>query len=101
MDARILNLARLLEEQQIEQLRERGTACEANLADCRVDIKEGNKYIKIDVGPSGKYMIDQTGNIYGIKGYGVPNKRRQFGTLDTIHDYYWGYYHATKTDKEK
>lgn len=54
-------------------------------------ILAGKKYTKIDVGHSGKYMIDnETQEIFGIKGYGVINKKKQYGTLDTIDDYYWG-----------
>jgi len=45
-------------------------------------------------------MIDEEGNIFGIKGYGVINKKHYFGTLDTINNYYWGNYKAVKLKKE-
>ncbi len=62
-----------------------------------ITIKPGNKYIKIDVGHSGKYMIEvSTENIYGIKGYGVVHKGHCYGNLDTINQYYWGDYTAFK-----
>lgn len=62
----------------------------------KVAIKPGRKYTKVDVGPSGKYMIDDEGNIFGIKGYGVIHRGHQYGTLDTIDQYYWGDYTAVK-----
>lgn len=65
-----------------------------------VKVVPGNKYIKIDLdsgaGCSGKLMIDGEGNIFGIKGYGVPNKKKQYGTLDTINNYFWGNYYPVE-----
>ena len=59
--------------------------------------KDGNKYIRVDVGTSGKYMVEKsTGNIYGIKAYGVIHHGHQYGTLETINDYFWGGYTAIK-----
>jgi hypothetical protein len=58
-------------------------------------VKPGIKYTKINVGDSGKYMIDNiTGEIFGIKGYGVIHRGHRYGTLDTIHNWYWGGYVA-------
>ena len=55
----------------------------------------GRKYIKVDVGSSGKYMVDTaTGEIFGIKGYGQVHKGHRYGTLDTIHEWNWGGYTA-------
>lgn len=62
--------------------------------DSRISIHNGRKYIRLDVGNSGKYMIDRDGNIYGIKAYGVPHFRKIYGTLETVDDYYWGDYRA-------
>jgi len=60
-------------------------------------IKEGKKYDKVDVGSSGKFMIEKdTGDIYGIKGYGVIHRGHRYGSLDTIEDYFWGEYHPQK-----
>lgn len=56
----------------------------------------GKKYTKIDVGHSGKYMVDEEGRIFGIKAYGVIHRGHQYGTLDTINDFYWGGYTATR-----
>lgn len=40
----------------------------------------GTKYIRLDVGSSGAFLLDsETGLIYGIKGYGVPDKKKIAG----------------------
>ncbi len=62
-----------------------------------ITIKLGNKYVKIDVRNSGKYMVEiSTGNIYGIKAYGVIHRGHRFGNLDTINDWNWGGYRAQR-----
>jgi hypothetical protein len=62
-------------------------------------IKNGAKFDKIDVVTSGKYMVEvRTGNIFGIKGYGVVHRGHWYGTLDTIADYFWGNYYPEKRD---
>ncbi len=43
------------------------------------------KYIALDSGPSGVWLIDKTdGMVYDIKVYGVPNKKKCLGHIDTI-----------------
>jgi hypothetical protein len=96
MNKRIEDLARLLEKEQLEQLIINKVDCEGNRHNHKVSIKEGNKYIKVDVGTSGKYMIDKEGNIWGIKAYGQIHKGHYYGTLDTINNYYWGNYTAVR-----
>jgi len=66
----------------------------------KTTIKPGKKFTKVDVGTSGKYMVEnETGNIFGIKGYGVVHRGHWYGTLDTIDDYYWGeFYPVHKTN---
>ena len=40
-------------------------------------------------------MIENsTGDIWGIKGYGVVHKGHHYGTLDTVDAYFWGGYVA-------
>ena len=61
-----------------------------------VKIVEGRKYYNVDVGSSGKYMVTKdTGDIYGIKGYGVIHTGHHFGTLATVGAWQWGGYRAT------
>ena len=60
--------------------------------------KIGGKYAKVDVGTSGKYMVEMdTGRIFGIKGYGVIHRGHSYGTLDTTADWNWGGYVAVRT----
>ena len=64
---------------------------------CKIHIRPGKKYVKIDQEGSGKYMVvAETGEIFGIKGYGVIHKGHAYGTLDTINEWYWGSYKAAK-----
>jgi len=63
--------------------------------DSEVGVTKGRKYTKVDVGRSGRYMVENsTGKIFGIKGYGVIHRGHQYGTLETITDWYWGPYRA-------
>ena len=60
---------------------------------CKVSLKLGIKFGRVDVGDSGKYMVDlETGEIFGIKGYGVVHRGHRYGTLDTIQDWDWSGY---------
>jgi len=72
---------------------------------CEVTVKYGSKYACVDIGAkgmrSGKYMVvlpgwPDAGTIYGIKAYGVIHRGHQYGTLDTVDDWYWGGYTARK-----
>lgn len=68
--------------------------------ECATRVVIGNKYTKVDVGPrnqwSGKFMIDNNGNIFGIKAYGVINKKKCYGTLKTVNDWFWGEYYPIR-----
>ena len=93
---KIKQFAELVQEQQIERLKKLALDCEANIQNAQTRIKEGKKYIKVNIGTSGKFMIDQEGNIFGIKAYNVIHRGRYYGTLDTIDQYYWGAYYPKK-----
>ena len=61
----------------------------------RVEIRRQHRYIYIDIGGSGRYMIDNaTGQIFGIKAYGVVNRKKAFGTVHTVNEWNWGGYWA-------
>lgn len=63
-----------------------------------VTVKVGKKFTKVDIGSSGRYMVDNsTGAIFGIKAYGVVHRGHQFGTLDTIYEYDWSGYTAIRS----
>ena len=70
-----------------------------------VRVIRGRKWTRVDrcqgansTLSSGVYMVDRVGNIYGIRAYGVPDPRRQFGTLDTVGAYSWGGYAAHRKE---
>jgi hypothetical protein len=97
---KIETFARLLETEQLENLRQRGLDCEANILRCKSKIVDGKKYIKVNLDGTGKYMVEKsTEFIYGIKGYGQVHKGHQYGTLDTINKWYWGSYYPVKKDE--
>lgn len=95
---KIQQFAQLLEQQQIEAMKQK------NYHNILIEphpyhskVVPGRKYTKVDFGRSGKYMIENaTGDIYGIKAYGVIHKGHRFGNLDTINQWYWGEYTARK-----
>jgi hypothetical protein len=83
-------------EQRAEYARQYG---ESNADDIHwhgwhVTIKPGRKYVNVDVGQSGKYMVDESGDIYGIKAYGVIHRGYRFGTLATVAAWDWSGYRA-------
>ncbi len=71
-----------IERQSKMQLAKLKLDCKANLENCKTHIHEGRKWTRVDVGDSGRYMIDKEGRIYGIKAYGVPHLGHHYGTLD-------------------
>ncbi len=84
----------LLQDAQKQELLRRGYNPENHRHGCRV--KVGRKYANVDVGDSGKYMVElATSKIYGIKGYGVIHRGHQYGSLDTLWGWDWSGYAAT------
>ncbi len=98
MQAKLKYFASVLEAGQLAQLKARGWDCQGNRDSCKVSIVPGNKYVKVDVGSSGKYMVDADGNIWGIKGYGVIHRGHQYGTLDTVDSFDWAHYQAVRKE---
>ena len=82
----------------------------------KVGVEQGYKFDKVFVvhvtgaqgntQRMGRYMVEsRTGAIYGIKSWTQVNKRRQYGTLDTIDQYDWSDFYArplpgTEAEKE-
>lgn len=56
--------------------------CEANMKNAETHTHQGRRWTRVDVGSSGRYMIDKDGKIFGIKAYGVPHYGYYYGTLD-------------------
>ena len=97
LDAKLEAFRARLEADQLEGLKRHGVDCEPNRHGVKCWIKGGKKYAHINVGSSGKYVVVlATGEIFGIKGYGVIHRGYQFGTLDIIADYEWGEYRAIR-----
>lgn len=89
--------AELLECDQLADDAEKGLTYEGWEKHCAVTVKIGGKYARVDVGDSGKYMVVlETGEIFGIKGYGVIHRGHAYGTLETIHEWDWRGYNARK-----
>ena len=86
--------------QTITRLRAAALGCPDNIENAQASYKMKKRYIYIDVGDSGRYMVNfYTDEIFGIKAYGVIHPGHFYGTLDTIDDYYWGDYTAVKVNK--
>jgi hypothetical protein len=92
---KIKRFAALVEKEYTENLIKRGLIVGNEIAG-KTSIVPGKKYVKVDVGQSGKYMVDLEGNIFGCKAYGVIHRGHQYGTLDTVEDWYWGGYVGVK-----
>ena len=89
--------ARVQEEQRAVYLERWPEAPETILTDsCNTTIKPGRKYTKVDVGTSGKFMVDEDGQIWGIKSCGKIHHGHFYGTLDTINEWNWGEYAPVK-----
>lgn len=73
---------------------------EANRNNCKISVKWGKSWILVDVGGSGNYMVDASGDIYGIKAYGVPHLGHRYGNLETIHAWDWAQGHSYAVRKE-
>ena len=100
MENKIKALCDLITAEQQARLKACNLNCFANLDNAIAHSHIGKKYIRIDIGSSGKYMINEAGEIFGIKAYGVINKKKQYGNINTINDYYWGHFTAVKKQGE-
>ena len=95
----IQEFAAVVQEQQLHRMNKQHPDPLAEhpdfwLMDATTHIKPGKKYTKVDVGRSGKFMVvNETGEIFGIKAYGVIHRGHAYGTLETVDNWYWGEYH--------
>ena len=97
MKQKIQKFATLLEAEQIGRLVASGLNCQSNITNAKIRVIGGKKYTKVNVGNSGRYMVEnETGNIFGCKGYGVIHRGHFYGTVDTTQEYYWGEYYPVK-----
>jgi hypothetical protein len=111
-DLRLLDFVKKIETQRLEYLVKDRESCgqkktveqikELFGRSLIVSIKRGKKYTKVDVGSSGKFMIENaTETIYGIKAYGVVHKGKCYGTLSTTYEFYWGGWSPIKILKKE
>src|SRR5437867_3193317 len=91
-DPRLEVLRATIEAQQAARVRREFT----NVQPPSVVVKPGRRWTRVDVGESGKYMVDSDDSIYGIKAYGVPHFGHQYGTLETIGEWDWSDYSAVR-----
>jgi hypothetical protein len=97
MNNKLQQFAELITEAQQAFLVTSKLDCEVNLANAVAHVHIGKKYARVDVGSSGKYMVEMsTGRIFGIKAYGVVHVGHYYGTLDTTDQYHWGGYTAVR-----
>ncbi len=92
----LCRFAELLERSRRERYQRQYGTRYPDLCDaaCRVTVTVGPKWIRVNVGSSGVYMIDPEGGIFGIKAAGVPHLGHYYGTLGTVDDWNWGGYRA-------
>lgn len=96
-----LEIFRLLFETQHN---ERLTRLYPELDSESVEVETGYKFDKVFINRNtgtnshyrmGRYMVEsRTGAIYGIKSWTQVNKRRWYGTLDTVDQYDWSDFYA-------
>lgn len=96
-EEKLNHLTDLITQQHAETLGRKNLACEGNRLNAIGHVHQGPKYTRVDIGGSGRYMVvNETGEIFGIKGYGIIHRGHQYGTLDTVDSYYWGEYTAVR-----
>lgn len=78
----VAEFAQKVQNAEQESLKRHNLGCEANLNDAITHIHTGKKWVRVDSGSSGHYMINPQGQIYGIKAYGVPHLGHYYGTLE-------------------
>ena len=88
MEMRLQEFARKVKEAHLARIRREYPSLSSRpefMAAETVKVKPGSKYTKVDVGSSGRFMVvNATGEIYGIKAYGVIHRGHFYGTLDNV-----------------
>ena len=96
---RVTDFAALVEQQQRERMANEYPRIDLDAPGSyyKVAVHVGPKYTRVDWSGSGKYMVvNATGEIFGIKAYGVIHRGHAYGTLDTIHEWDWSDYVARR-----
>jgi len=99
IEDKIEAFAGLVETETIQRLSDHGLACQGNIDREKTRVHFGKKYARVDNTTSGRFMVEMsTGNIFGIKGYGVIHKGHFYGTVDTTAEWSWGGYYPIRKD---
>ena len=80
---KIEKFAALVQEQELQALLRFCKSTKGNEESYITHIRPRRKYTCVDVGNSGRYIIEGE-NVYGCKAYGVINRKHFYGTLDDI-----------------
>lgn len=92
----------LVEAQQKERMTSQGFDLAKHGNNYDVTVKPKAKYTYVDIGSSGRYIVvNATGEIFGIKAYGVIHRGHTCGTLDTIGEWYWGDYYPVRQQRKE
>lgn len=79
MNERLEQLRQAVESNEIRYFERMGYHSQIGRA-TTAHLRSGKKYVKLDVGNSGRYMIDGD-KVYGIKAYGVIHRGHYHGTV--------------------
>ncbi len=92
-DEKLERFAQMVQTQTEKQYEQQGYHVCIQNGNHKTSTKAGKKYTKVDLYNSGKFMVvNDTGEIFGIKAYGVIHRGHPYGTLDTIDEWFWGDY---------
>lgn len=67
---KIKELGEVLEKSMIDSLVRRNLDCEGNINNARVKLICKKKYVYVNVGSSGHFLVDKDERVYTIRGYG-------------------------------
>ena len=66
-----------------------------------VRIRPRRRFVAIDIDTSGAYLVEvKTGEVVGIKAYGVPNYRHRYGNISDTSRFAWGAYRTPTKSRE-
>ena len=82
MKPEYLALKKAVQNNEIRYFYRMGWASQVGPGGTDATLRDGKKYVKLDVGSSGRFMIEKsTDLVFGIKAYGVIHRGHRFGTV--------------------
>ena len=67
---KITELKEVMQQYKFYDLKVSQCDCVGNLMNGIINLKEKQKYVYLDIGTCGKYLIDSDNNVWNIKAYG-------------------------------